>query len=164
MVTVTMHNANVELPTEQHLHLTEGGDNKRRAADSAAVASHVGGAASRVGGAVSIQTTSEAPGIAPISSQGGDVSNQIRVATHAGVQAKAGPTAVHVETANQETQLRAVHVGVAAVQVGAANETQLQTVDQNMADVQTDHDMADVAVVEHSHRHEDEEQVEWEKP
>ena len=44
----------------------------------------------------------------------------------------------------------------------AANETQLETVDQNMSDVQTDHDMADVAVVEHPHPHEDEEHVEWE--
>ena len=70
-------------------------------------------------------------------------SNQIQVATHAGVQAKAGPTAVHV---------------------GAAHETQLQTVDQNMADAQTDHDMDDVAVVEHPHPHEDEEHVEWEHP
>ena len=41
---------------------------------------------------------------------------------------------------------------------------QLQTVDQNMTDVQTDHDMADVAVVEHPHPHKDEEQVEWEHP
>ena len=38
--------------------------------------------------------------------------------------------------------------------MGAANEAQLQTVDQNMADVQTDHDMADVAVMEHPHPHE----------
>ena len=55
-------------------------------------------------------------------------------------------------------------MGVAAVQVEAVNETPLQTVDQNMADVQTDHDMADVAVVEHPHLHDDEEHVEWEKP
>ena len=48
--------------------------------------------------------------------------------------------------------------------MGAANETQFQTVDQNMADVQTDHDMADVAVVEHPHPHEDEEHMEWEHP
>ena len=33
-----------------------------------------------------------------------------------------------------------------------------------MADVQTDHDMAYVAVVEHPHPHEYEEQVEWEHP
>ena len=56
-----------------------------------------------------------------------------------------------------ETQLR-------AVLVGAENVTQLQTVDQNMADAQTDHDMADVAVVEHPHPHEDEEHVEREHP
>ena len=98
--------------------------------------------------------------------------------THSGVQAKAGPTAVHVGAANQETQSTAVHVGAAAVQVGAANETQLravhvgaaiqetqlQTVEQDMADAQADHDMADGAVVEHSHLHEDEEHVEWEHP
>ena len=33
-----------------------------------------------------------------------------------------------------------------------------------MADAQTDHDMADLAVVEHPHPHEDEEHVEWEHP
>ena len=55
-------------------------------------------------------------------------------------------------------------MGVAAVHVGAAIETQLQTVDQDMADAQTDNDMADVAVVEHPHPHEDEEHVEWEHP
>ena len=66
------------------------GENKRRAADSAASASHVGGAASRVGGAISIHTTSPAAGGAAISSQVGGVSNQIQVATHAGLQAKAG--------------------------------------------------------------------------
>ena len=48
--------------------------------------------------------------------------------------------------------------------MGAANETELHNVDQKMADIQTDHDMADVAVVEHSHLHEDEEHVEWEHP
>ena len=110
-----------------------------------------------MGGAISIQTTSQAAGRSAIPPRVGDVSNQIRVATHTKVQAKAGPTAVHVGTANQETQLR-------AVKVGAANETHLQTVDQNMADVRTDHDMADVAVVEHPHPHEDWEQVEWEHP
>ena len=41
------------------------------------IASHVGDAASRVGGAISIQTTSQ---------EVGDVSNQMRVAAHAGVQ------------------------------------------------------------------------------
>ena len=47
--------------------------------------------------------------------------------------------------------------------MGAANqETQMQTVDQDMVDAQTDHDMADGAVVEHPHLHEDEEHVEWE--
>ena len=46
----------------------------------------------------------------------------------------------------------------------ASQDTQLQTVDQNMADAQTDHDMSDVAVVEHPHPHEDEEHVEWEHP
>ena len=44
------------------------------------------------------------------------------------------------------------------------NETQLKAVDQNMADVQTDHDMADVAVVEHPHPHEHDQHVEWEHP
>ena len=48
--------------------------------------------------------------------------------------------------------------------MGAANETQLQLVDQNMADAHTDHDMADVAVVELPHPHEDEEHMEWEHP
>ena len=129
---------NVELPTVQSVHHT-----------------------CDVEGAISNQTTSQAARRAAISSQVRDVSNQIQVATHAGVQVKAGPTAVHVVTANEETQLRAVHVGAAAVQLGAANETQLQTVDQNMAYVQTDHDMADVAVVEPSNPHEDEEHVEW---
>ena len=94
---------------------------KRRAADRAASASHVGGPASRVGGVISIQTSSHAAGGASSSHVGG-VSNQNQVATHAGVQAKAGPTAVHAGTANQETQLRAVHVGAAALQLGAANE------------------------------------------
>ena len=108
-----------------------------------------------MGSAISMQPTSQAAGGAAISSQVGGVSNQIQVATHARVQAKAELTGVHVGTANQETQLRAVHVG-------AANETQLQTVDQNMADAQTDCDMADVAVVEHPHPHEDEEHVEGE--
>ena len=97
---------------------------KRRAADRAA-------SASRVGGAISIQTTSHAAGGAASSSHVGGVSKQIQVATHA-------------EVRTEETQSRAVHVGGAAVQVGAANETQLQTVDQDMADVQTDHNMADV--------------------
>ena len=55
-------------------------------------------------------------------------------------------------------------MGAVAVQVGAENVTQLQTVDQNMADAQTDHDMADVAVVEHPHPHEDDEHVEREHP
>ena len=41
-----------------------------------------------------------------------------------GVQAKVGPSAFHVGAANQETQL--------------------QTVDQDMTDVQSDHDVADV--------------------
>ena len=54
-------------------------------------------------------------------------------------------------SSNKETQLRAVHVGTAAVQVGAANETQLQTVDQHMADVQTDHGMADVHSISLTH-------------
>ena len=45
--------------------------------------------------------------------------------------------------------------------MAAASETQLQSVDQNMADAQTDHGMADVAVVEHPHPHEDEEHMEW---
>ena len=50
--------------------------------------------------------------------------------------------------------------GLRAVHVGAANkETQLQTVDQDMADAEADQDMADVAVVEHPHLHEDEEHV-----
>ena len=35
---------------------------------------------------------------------------------------------------------------------------------KNMADVQTDHDMADVAVVEHTHPHEHDQHVEWEHP
>ena len=42
----------------------------------------------------------------------------------------------------------------------SCNETQLQTVDQNMADAQKDHDMADVSVVEHPLPHKDEEHVE----
>ena len=147
-----------------------------------------------MGGAILIQTSSHAADGAASSSHGRGVSNQIQIATHAGVQAKAGPTAVHVEAANQETQLRAVHVGAAAVhvgaanqetqlravhvgaaavQLGAANETQLRAVHVgaaksrnqwqtfDMADAQTEHDMADVAVVEHPHPHEDEEHVEW---
>ena len=97
---------------------------QHRAADSAASASHVGGAASRVGSAISIQTTSQAACGTAISSQVGGVSKQIQVATRAGVHAKAEPTAIHAGTASQETQLRAAHVGAAAVQVGAANETQ----------------------------------------
>ena len=72
----------------------EGGESKRRAADRAAGASHVGGA-------ISIQTTSQAAGGAAISSRVGGFSNQIQVATQAGVQAKAEPTAVHVGAANQ---------------------------------------------------------------
>ena len=88
---------------------------ERRTADRAAIASHVGGAASRAGGAVPIRTTRQAAGGAAISSQVGGVSNQIQ---DAGVQAKAGPTAVHVGTVNQETQSSAVHVG-------AADDTQL---------------------------------------
>ena len=98
---------------------------KRRAPERAASASHVGGVASRVRGAISIQTTHAAGGAASSSHVGG-VSNQIQSATHAGVQRKAGLTAVHVEAAN--------------------------------------HGVADVAVVEHPHPHEDEEHVEWEHP
>ena len=97
---------------------------RRRVAERAASASHAGGAASRVGGAITFQTTSHAASGAASSSHVGGVSNQSQIATHAGVQAQAGPTAVHVGAANQETQLRSV--------------------DQDMADAQTDHDMADV--------------------
>ena len=129
----------------------EGSQSKRRAADRAASASHVGSA-------ISIQTTIQAAGGAAISSRVGGFSNQIQVATQAGVQAKA------VGAANQETQSRDVHVRAAAVQVEGASETQLPTVDQNMADAQKDHDMAEVAVVEHPHPHEDEENVEWDHP
>ena len=89
-----------------------------------------------MGGAVSIQTASHAAVGARSSSHVGG-GNQIQIATHAGVQAKEGPTAVHVGAANQETQS--------------------QTVDQDMADAQTDQDMADLAVVQHPHPHEDEE-------
>ena len=66
--------------------------------------------------------------------------------------AHVGSAAVQAGAAN-ETQLRAVHVGA------AKQETQLQTVGQDMADPQTDHDMADVAVVEHPRPHEDEENL-----
>ena len=52
-------------------------------------------------------------------------------------------------------------MGAVAVQVRAANETVWKLL---VADVQTDHDMADMAVVEHPHPHEDQEHVEWEHP
>ena len=52
--------------------------------------------------------------------------------------------------------------GPIAVHVGAViQETQVQTVDQDMADAEADQDMADVAVVEHPHPHEDKEHAEW---
>ena len=153
IVTIATHNANAELPTEQQLHLTE--EVKTNVELPTVQPVHLTWEVQHLVWEVPFQCSQQVklPGRAAISSQVGGVSNQIQVATHARVQAKAGPTAVHAGHANQETQLRAVHVGAAAVQVGAANETQLQIVDQNMADAQTDHDMADLAVVEHPHLH-----------
>ena len=111
--------------------------------------------------------------------------------TRAGVQAKAVSTAVHVGASNQQTEARvgvqakcepsAVHVGNAN-EIQAANETQaaneiqprvvhvvtaiqetrLRTRDHDR--IQANRDMADVAVVEHPHPHEDEEHVEWDRP
>ena len=113
MVTITTHNANVELPIEQQLHLTE--EVKTNVELKTVQPVHL-----TWEGAISIQTTSPAASGAATSSQVGGVSNQIQVATHAGVQAKSGPTAVHAGTANEEIQLRAGHVGAAACQGGAA--------------------------------------------
>ena len=107
-----------------------------------------------MGGAIPT-TIQAASGAASSSHVKGASSNQI--ATHAGLQAKARPSAVHVGVRIKKPQLRAVHVGTAsetqmrAVHEGAASQqTELQTVDQGMAVANADHDMADVAVVEHT--------------
>ena len=98
---------------------------KRRAAERAATASRVGGAAPQVGGAS--QTTIQASSGAASSFQvGGAIQN---VETRVGVQAMAGPSAVHVGVAN-ETQPIAAHVG-------AANETQLRAVHMGTANQDT---------------------------
>ena len=116
--TITMHTVNVELPSEKCAHLTWEVPFKMHVTlpkAGSASASYVGDA-----------------------SQAG--SSSVRVETHAGVQAQAGPRAVHVGAAN-ETPRHAVQVGIANARIATA---QLQPADQDMADAEADHDVTTV--------------------
>ena len=145
MVTVATHNANVELPKEQPVHLTW-------------EVPHL-----------EWEVPFQQQVTLPVEQQAHLIWEVFPVKFKVRLMRESRPRRgrLHVGAANQETQSRAVHVGAAAFPAGGANETQLRAVHVGAANQETQlqtvgQDMADVAVLEHPHPHEDEEHVEWE--